>query len=273
MNADSEASPEQPAAAQRHRVRGRDVSPTASTPRDRILVKLSGEAFADEQASISPKILMSLARQFAELSADGVQVGVVVGGGNIFRGTSPQATGMDRSSADSMGMLATVINALALQDAIEKEGTPTRVLSAVTMQELCEPYIRRRAIRHLEKGRVVIFAAGLGEPYFSTDTAAAQRALEINARVILKATKVDGVYDKDPKLHSDASRFDELTYFDALQRGLRVMDATALSLCMDNDLPIIVFDVFTESSIRRVARGEAMGTVVRSRPKRGDDLD
>jgi uridylate kinase len=231
---------------------------------DRVLVKLSGEAFADDTSSISPKILISLARQLAEVNADGVQTGVVVGGGNIFRGTSPQATGMDRSSADSMGMLATVINALALQDAIEKEGVPTRVLSAVMMQELCEPYIRRRAIRHLEKGRVVIFAAGLGEPYFSTDTAAAQRALEINARVILKATKVDGVYDKDPALHDDARRFEELTYLDALQRGLKVMDATALSLCMDNALPIVVFDVFTEGNIRRVIAGEPIGTVVRA---------
>lgn len=273
MNSDSEAAAEQFGAGSRRRAGGRDVSPTGSTPRDRILVKLSGEAFADEQASISPKILMSLARQFAELSADGTQVGVVVGGGNIFRGTSPQATGMDRSSADSMGMLATVINALALQDAIEKEGIQTRVLSAVTMQELCEPYIRRRAIRHLEKGRIVIFAAGLGEPYFSTDTAAAQRALEINARLILKATKVDGVYDKDPVLHRDATRFDELTYLDALQRGLKVMDATALSLCMDNDLPIVVFDVFTEGSIQRVARGERIGTVVRSRQNKGEDRD
>jgi uridylate kinase len=240
---------------------------------DRILVKLSGEAFADETASISPTILTSLAQQLAAIAGDGVQVGVVVGGGNIFRGTSPQATGMDRSSADSMGMLATVITALALQDAIEKQGVPTRVLSAVAMQELCEPYIRRRAIRHLEKGRIVIFAAGLGEPYFSTDTAAAQRALEINARAIFKATKVDGVYDKDPVVYPDAQRFDELTYLDALQRGLKVMDATALSLCMDNDLPIIVFDVFAEDNIRRVAAGERIGTVVRSRPSGGDDGD
>jgi len=238
---------------------------------DRVLVKLSGEAFADDVSSISPKILLSLARQLAEVNNDGVQLGVVVGGGNIFRGTSPQATGMDRSSADSMGMLATVINALALQDAIEKEGVPTRVLSAVSMQELCEPYIRRRAIRHLEKGRVVIFAAGLGEPYFSTDTAAAQRALEINARVILKATKVDGVYDKDPVLHEDALRFEQLTYLDALQRGLKVMDATALSLCMDHDLPIVVFDVFTEGNIRRVVFGEPIGTVVHSGANKGVD--
>jgi uridylate kinase len=253
---------------------GRDERGGTAAPSptfDRVLVKLSGEAFADDVSSISPKVLMSLARQLAEVNADGVQTGVVVGGGNIFRGTSPQATGMDRSSADSMGMLATVINALALQDAIEKEGVATRVLSAVLMQELCEPYIRRRAIRHLEKGRVVIFAAGLGEPYFSTDTAAAQRALEINAQVILKATKVDGVYDKDPMEHEDAQRFDELTYLDALQRGLRVMDATALSLCMDNNLPIVVFDVFTEGNIRRVISGEPIGTVVRTAASKGGD--
>ena len=229
---------------------------------DRVLVKLSGEAFADDTSSISPKILMSIARQLAEVNADGVQTGVVVGGGNIFRGTSPQATGMDRSSADSMGMLGTVINALALQDAIEKEGVPTRVQSAVLMQELCEPYIRRRAIRHLEKGRIVIFAAGLGRPYFSTDTAAAQRALEINARVILKATKVDGVYDKDPALHDDAMRFDELTYLDALQRGLKVMDATAISLCMDNQLPIVVFNLKQPGSIRSILEGKRIGTFV-----------
>jgi uridylate kinase len=240
---------------------------------DRVLVKLSGEAFADEQSSISPKILVSLARQLAEVNDLGVQTGVVVGGGNIFRGTSPQATGMDRSSADSMGMLATVINALALQDSIEKEGVPTRVMSAVSMQELCEPYIRRRAVRHLEKRRIVIFAAGLGEPYFSTDTAAAQRALEVGARIILKATKVDGVYDKDPARHADASRYERLTYLDALQRGLRVMDATALSLCMDHDLPIVVFDVFTEGNIRRVVLGEPIGTVVWNGENRGDAGD
>jgi uridylate kinase len=192
----------------------------------------------------------------------GVQVGVVVGGGNIFRGTSPQASGMDRSSADNMGMLATVINALALQDACEKRGLQTRVQSAVSMQELAEPYIRRRAIRHLEKGRLVIFAAGLGAPYFSTDTAAAQRALEIGAEAILKGTKVDGVYDKDPALHPDAVRYDSLTHFEALNRGLKVMDATAISLCLDNGLPIIVFELLQEGNIRRVVSGEPIGTLV-----------
>lgn len=228
----------------------------------RVLLKLSGEAFADEHNSISPKVVNSIAGQLAEVADLGVQVGVVVGGGNIFRGTSPQAAGMDRSSADNMGMLATVINALALQDAVEKHGLATRVQSAVSMQELCEPYIRRRAIRHLEKGRLVIFAAGLGAPYFSTDTAAAQRALEIDAEAILKGTRVDGVYDKDPHRFPGATRFADLTYLDVLSLGLRVMDATAISLCMDNGLPIIVFELLREGNIRRVVCGEPIGTLV-----------
>jgi uridylate kinase len=229
----------------------------------RVLLKLSGEAFADADNSISPRITSSIAAQLAEVVGDlGVQVGVVVGGGNIFRGTSPQASGMDRSSADNMGMLATVINALALQDACEKHGLQTRVQSAVSMQELCEPYIRRRAVRHLEKGRVVIFAAGLGAPYFSTDTAAAQRALEIDAEAILKGTKVDGVYDKDPHRHPDAVRFEAVSHLDALSRGLGVMDATAISLCMDHALPIIVFELLVEGNIRRVVTGEPIGTLV-----------
>ena len=229
----------------------------------RVLLKLSGESFADEGNSISPDIVRSTAAQLAEVADTGVEIGVVVGGGNIFRGASPQASGMDRSSADHMGMLATVINALALQDACENAGLPTRVQSAVSMQELCEPYIRRRAVRHLEKGRMVIFAAGLGAPYFSTDTAAAQRALEIEAEAILKGTKVDGVYDKDPHQHDDAVKFDELTYLDVLSRGLKVMDATAISLCMDNRLPIIVFNILKEGNIRRVVSGEPIGTRVR----------
>ena len=229
----------------------------------RVLLKLSGESFADEGNSISPDIVRSTAAQLAEVADTGVEIGVVVGGGNIFRGASPQASGMDRSSADHMGMLATVINALALQDACENAGLPTRVQSAVSMQELCEPYIRRRAMRHLEKGRMVIFAAGLGAPYFSTDTAAAQRALEIEAEAILKGTKVDGVYDKDPHQHDDAVKFDELTYLDVLSRGLKVMDATAISLCMDNRLPIIVFNILKEGNIRRVVSGEPIGTRVR----------
>jgi uridylate kinase len=228
----------------------------------RVLLKLSGEAFADEDNSISPTVVDSIARQLADVADLGVEMGVVVGGGNIFRGTSPQATGMDRSSADNMGMLATVINALALQDACENHGLQTRVQSAVSMQELCEPYIRRRAIRHLEKGRLVIFAAGLGAPYFSTDTAAAQRALEIDAEAILKGTKVDGVYDADPVRHPKAKRFDSLTYLEALSRGLKVLDETAISLCMVNALPIIVFKLLEEGNIRRVVSGETIGTLV-----------
>ena len=228
----------------------------------RVLLKLSGETFADAENSISPTVVSSIATQLADVANMGVEIGVVVGGGNIFRGTSPEATGMDRSSADNMGMLATVINALALQDASEKRGLQTRVQSAVSMQELCEPYIRRRAIRHLEKGRMVIFAAGLGRPYFSTDTAAAQRALEIDAEAILKGTKVDGVYDKDPVTNDDAVRFEQISLREALSRGLKVMDATAISLCMDNKLPIIVFELLREGNIRRVIAGETIGTLV-----------
>ena len=235
----------------------------------RVLLKLSGETFADADNSISPRVVASIATQLADVAGMGVEVGVVVGGGNIFRGTSPQAAGMDRSSADNMGMLATVINALALQDACEKRGLQTRVQSAVNMQELCEPYIRRRAMRHLEKGRLVIFAAGLGAPYFSTDTAAAQRALEIDAEAILKGTKVDGVYDKDPEVHDDAARFEQLSLREALSRDLKVMDATALSLCMDNQLPIIVFELLQEGNIRRVVAGEPIGTLVH--PDNPDD--
>jgi uridylate kinase len=235
----------------------------------RVLLKLSGERFGDEKASISPEIVHSIAKQLAEVAAEGVEIGVVCGGGNFFRGASPQAAGMDRSSADNMGMLGTVINALALQDALEKQGLQTRVQSAVSMQELCEPYIRRRAIRHLEKGRLVIFAAGLGAPYFSTDTAAAQRALEVGAEVILKATGVDGVYDRDPNKFEGANRFTDLTYFDVLSLGLNVMDATAVSLCMDNGLPIIVFELLREGNIRRVVEGEPIGTLVHASEQEG----
>ena len=237
----------------------------------RILLKVSGEAFADDENSISPTVVRRIAHDLADIAAAGVEVGVVVGGGNIFRGTSPQASGMDRSSADNMGMLGTVINALALQDAIEKLGRPTRVQSAVSMQEVCEPYIRRRAIRHLEKGRVVIFAAGLGAPYFSTDTAAAQRALEIGAEAILKGTKVDGVYDADPVSVPTASRYSELSYLDVLRLGLRVMDATAISLCMDNDLPIVVFKLLVEGNIARAVAGEPVGTLVYAGADRGEE--
>ncbi len=228
----------------------------------RVLLKLSGEAFADAESSISPTIVGSIADQLKDVTDSGVEMGVVVGGGNIFRGASPQASGMDRSSADHMGMLATVINALALQDACEKRGLQTRVQSAVAMQELAEPYIRRRAVRHLEKKRLVIFAAGLGAPYFSTDTAAAQRALEIGAEAILKGTKVDGVYDADPATHPDASKYDTLDYIQVLADGLKVMDATAISLCMDNGLPIIVFNLRQDGNIRRAVSGETIGTIV-----------
>ena len=235
----------------------------------RVLLKLSGEAFSDPdvKGGIDPRIVRQVAREIGELQAsDGTQIGIVVGGGNIFRGNSPSAAGMDRSSADHMGMLATVINALALQDALEKEGVETRVQTAVAMQELAEPYIRRRAVRHLEKGRVVIFAAGLGVPYFTTDTTAAQRALEIGAEAILKGTQVDGVYDRDPKLDPDATRYAEIDFLAVLNQGLKVMDATAISLCMDNKLPIVVFELLREGNIGRVVRGEPVGTLVRAAP-------
>ena len=235
------------------------------TPMKRVLLKLSGEAFADPEVSggIDPKVVTQVAREIAELKAsDGTEVGVVVGGGNIFRGNSPSAAGMDRSSADHMGMLATVINALALQDAVEKEGVDTRVQTAIDMQALAEPYIRRRAVRHLEKGRVVIFAAGLGAPYFTTDTTAAQRALEIDADAILKGTQVDGVYDADPRIHPEAQRYESIDFLSAINQRLGVMDATAISLCMDNDLPIVVFELLRSGNIKRVVRGEAVGTLV-----------
>ena len=238
---------------------------TNRTPYRRVLLKLSGEAFSDPEVKggIDPTIVRQVAREIAELrSTDGTEVAIVVGGGNIFRGNSPSATGMDRSSADHMGMLATVINALALQDALATEGVETRVQTAIGMQEVAEPYIRRRALRHLEKGRVVIFAAGLGVPYFTTDTTAAQRALEIGAEAILKGTGVDGVYDSDPRLNPDAKRYDEIDFLSVLNQGLGVMDATAISLCMDNGLPIVVFELLREGNIRRVVRGEPVGTLV-----------
>jgi uridylate kinase len=231
----------------------------------RVMLKLSGEAFADPELGfgIDPRIVNSLADQLGEVVRElRMQVAVVVGGGNIFRGASPQAQGMDRSRADYMGMLATVINALALQDALEKRDVATRVQSPIQMTQVAEPYIPRRAVRHLEKGRIVIFAAGLGAPFFSTDTTAAQRALEIGADVILKATRVDGVYDSDPHTNPGAVRFDELTYLEVLQRGLGVMDATAISLCMDNKLPIIVFNLQVPGNIRRALEGQPIGTVV-----------
>jgi uridylate kinase len=236
----------------------------ATQPRfKRILLKLSGEALMGSTGfGIEPATLEGIASEIAEVRALGVEVAVVIGGGNIFRGLAASAHGMDRASADYMGMLATVMNSLALQDALERIGVLTRVLSAIHMQELCEPYIRRRAMRHLEKSRVVIFAAGTGNPYFTTDTAASLRAMEIHADVLLKATKVDGVYDKDPVKHQDASRFNRLTYLDVLQRNLKVMDSTAISLCRDNKLAIVVFDLRVRGNIRRVVQGESIGTLV-----------
>ncbi|MBN2232082.1 MAG: UMP kinase [Deltaproteobacteria bacterium] len=232
-------------------------------PYRRILLKLSGEALmGNRQYGIEAATIRSFAEEIRELRELGIEVAIVIGGGNIFRGVSAAETGMDRVSADYMGMLATVINGLALQDALEQLGVFTRVLSAIAMQEVAESYIRRRAVRHLEKGRVVIFVAGTGNPYFTTDTAASLRAMEIQADIILKATKVDGVYDKDPVKYPEAVRYDELTYLDVLQRGLRVMDTTAISLCMDNRLPILVFNLTTRGNILRAVRGESIGTFV-----------
>jgi len=231
----------------------------------RILLKLSGEALMGKQEyGIDEKILAGLSKEIREVTSLGVQVALVVGGGNIYRGIqTSREYGIDRASADYMGMLATVINSLALQERLERDGVTTRVLSAIEMRSIAEPYIRRRALRHLDKGRVVIFAAGTGNPYFTTDTAAALRAMEIGSDVILKATRVDGVYDKDPLVHKKARKFKELTYIDALNRNLKVMDATAISLCMDNDLPIVVFNLTKRGNIRRVVLGEKIGTVVR----------
>ena len=229
----------------------------------RILLKLSGEALGDEHGvGIRPAAVHHMAGQIREVRELGVQVVVVVGGGNIFRGISGSERGIERATVDYMGMLATVINALALQDALEKLGAPTRVQSAIAMSQVAEPFIRRRAVRHLEKGRVVIFGGGTGNPYFSTDTAAALRANEIGAEVILKATKVDGIYDSDPEKNPKAKRFTQITYLDALQKRLKVMDSTAFSLCMDNKMPIIVFDLFRPHNLRRVVMGGNVGTLV-----------
>ncbi|MFI5288493.1 MAG: UMP kinase [Polyangia bacterium] len=234
------------------------------TPRfKRILLKLSGEALVgDAGFGIDPHTLEGIASEIAEVRSLGCEVSVVIGGGNIFRGLAASAHGMDRASADYMGMMATVMNSLALQDALERINVNTRVLSAIEMRELCEPYIRRRAMRHLEKGRVVIFAAGTGNPYFTTDTAASLRAMEIHAEVLLKATKVDGVYDMDPVKHPEAKKFHRLTYIEVLQRNLKVMDSTAISLCRDNKLAIVVFDLRSRGNIRRVVEGESIGTLV-----------
>jgi uridylate kinase len=228
-----------------------------------VLLKLSGEALAGERRfGIDPEIVHSISRELAEIASMGVQMAIVIGGGNIFRGISSSAKGMDRSSADYMGMLATVMNALALQDGLEKEDIPTRVLSAITMQEVAEPYIRRRAIRHLEKGRVVICAAGTGIPYFTTDTAAVIRALELKTNAIFKATRVNGVYDSDPEKDANATMYKTLSYIEVLQKKLKVMDSAAISLCMDNRLPIEVFNLFCEGNIKRVVMGETVGTRV-----------
>ena len=229
----------------------------------RILLKLSGEALAGKQGTgINTATIKQIAQDVAEAHQAGVQIGLVIGGGNIYRGVAASAEGMDRASADYMGMLATCINALALQDALEKAGVPVRVQTAIEMAEIAEPYIRRRAIRHLEKGRLVIFGAGTGNPFFTTDTAASLRAMEINAQVIMKATKVDGIYDKDPVKHADAKKFDKISYIDVLNRGLQVMDSTAISLCMDNKLPIITFDLNQPGNILKAVQGENIGTLV-----------
>jgi len=230
----------------------------------RVLLKLSGEALMGEKSfGIDQKVVQYIANELKGISGLGVQVAIVIGGGNIFRGLEASAEGMERTTADYMGMLATVLNALALQDALEKHGLPTRVQSAIEMQELAEPYIRRRAIRHLEKNRLVIFGAGTGNPYFTTDTAASLRAVEIGAEVIMKATKVDGVYDSDPVKNPDAKMFRKITYIDVLKRGLRVMDSTAISLCMDNNLPIIVFSLMKKNNIRKILEGKMVGTLVK----------
>ncbi len=229
----------------------------------RVVLKLSGEALAAGRGfGVDVTMVHQVAREIAEVRSDGVEVAVVVGGGNFFRGVAEQAKHMDRVSADNMGMLATVINSLALQDAIEKTGLHCRVMSAIQMHQVCEPYIRRRAVRHLEKGRVVIFAAGTGNPYFSTDTAASLRAMEIRADVLLKATQVEGIYTADPKLDASATKFEEITYTEIMRLGLKVMDMTAVSLCKDNSMPMIIFNMNGPGNIRRVIAGEKIGSLV-----------
>ena len=231
--------------------------------RKRVVLKISGEALmGDLGFGIDPGVNVSIARQLKEVNAEGVEIAVVIGGGNIFRGLSAASEGMDRSTADYMGMLATMLNGLALQDALEKIGVDTRVVTAIQIRELAEPYIRRRAVRHLEKGRVVIFVCGTGNPYFTTDTAAALRATEIGAEMILKATKVDGVYSRDPVKHKTAKKFENLSYMEVLKKELKVMDATAISLCKDNKLPIVVFNIKKEGNIKRAVDGQKIGTVI-----------
>jgi uridylate kinase len=236
--------------------------PGAPARYGRVMLKLSGEVFGGGELGVDPDVVQRVARQIAEIARGGVQVAVVIGGGNFFRGAELSQRGMDRSRADYIGMLGTVMNSLALQDFLEKEGIGTRVQTAIAMGQVAEPYVPRRAIRHLEKGRVVIFGAGLGAPFFSTDTTAAQRALEIGCDVVLMAKSVDGVFDDDPRSNPDATRFDVVTFTEVLQRGLKVADATAFSLCMDNDLPIVVFNLLREGNIARVVAGERIGTLV-----------
>lgn len=244
----------------------RTFSPRSGSPEptySRIVLKLSGESFQGSQGfGIDAETVHSIAREVKEVYDLGVQMAIIVGGGNIFRGTRQKSLSIDRATGDYMGMLSTVINGLALQDALEKQGVFTRLQSAIEMHQVAEPFIRRRAMRHLEKGRVVIFAAGTGNPYFSTDTAAALRAMEIKAHVILKATRVDGIYDADPEKVSSAKMFDRITYLDVIQKGLAVMDSTAISLCMDNRMPIIIFNMNTPGNIRRVVMGEKVGSTV-----------
>jgi uridylate kinase len=229
----------------------------------RVLLKLSGEALMGEQNfGIDPAVTSAIASDIKEITQLGVEVGIVIGGGNIFRGVAASAKGMDRATGDYMGMLATVINALAMQDALEQQDVPCRVVSAVEMRAVAEPFIRRRAMRHMEKGRVVIFAAGTGNPYFTTDTAAALRAMEMKADVILKGTKVDGIYTADPMIHKDATRYDTISYLEVIDKGLKVMDSTAITLCMDNNLPIIVFNLRSPGHLRRTIMGEPIGSIV-----------
>ena len=236
---------------------------SAKPPPRRVLLKLSGEALMGEhEYGIDPEVVRLIAGQVAAGKQDGTEIAVVVGGGNIFRGLAASARGMDRSTGDYMGMLATVMNGLAIQDALEQQACPTRVMSAIAMNEICEPYIRRRAVRHLEKGRVVVMVAGTGNPYFTTDTAATLRAVEVHAQVILKATRVDGVYDADPETHPDAQRFSQIGYTELLSNRLQALDATAVSLAMDNEMPIVVFDMTVPGNITRAIAGERIGTLI-----------
>ena len=231
----------------------------------RVLLKLSGEALQGPgQFGINSEVIEYVSEEIKSIYSLGVETAIVIGGGNIFRGVSSSSKGMDRSTADYMGMLATVINALALQDFLERKGLPTRIQTALEIKQVAEPFIKRRAIRHLEKGRIVIFASGTGNPFFTTDTAATLRALQMGADVIMKATKVDGIYDEDPVKNKDASKFSELTYMEILKKGLKIMDATSISLCMEGNIPIVVFDLFEKGSIEKVIRGEKVGTIVRS---------